>query len=132
MLKEGLVYAQIQGFRRIFVDEGEPMRELLEEFRGLFPQSQLSDFVAEILAIFPDLPVAESIPSTKVEGLFEPLSRREMEILRLLCQGFSNAEIAARLVLSVGTVKTHIHHIYGKLGVRDRPQAIAKAGLLGL
>jgi LuxR family transcriptional regulator, maltose regulon positive regulatory protein len=132
VLKEGLVYAQNQGFRRIFVDEGEPMRELLEEFRVLFPQTQLSDFVGEILAIYPALSVAENIPSTKVKGLFEPLSGREMEILRLLSQGFSNAEIAARLVLSVGTVKTHIHNIYGKLGVRDRPQAIAKAGLLGL
>lgn len=132
MLKDGLVYAQNQGYRRIFVDEGEPMRELLEEFRVFFPQTPLSDFVAEILAIFPALSAAETVLSTKVEGLFEPLTGRELEILRLLRQGFSNTEIAARLVLSVGTVKTHVHHIYGKLDVRDRPQAIAKAGLLGL
>ena len=55
-----------------------------------------------------------------------------MDILRLVCQGLSNHEIADQLVLSVGTVKFHIHNIFGKLGVRDRPQAIAKAGLLGV
>ncbi len=111
---------------------GERMRELLDEFRVLFPQAQLSDFVAEILAIFPAFSGAQSNHPIHPEALFEPLSGRELEILRLVSQGLSNSEIAARLVLAVGTVKTHIHTIYGKLGVRDRPQAIAKAGLLGL
>ena len=132
MLKEGLSYAQAQGFRRIFVDEGECMRELLEEFRVLFPRAQLSDYAAEILAIFPAKPASESSPAVKTVGLFEQLSARELEILHLVSQGASNSEIAAQLVLSVGTVKTHIHNIFGKLGVRDRPQAIAKAALLGL
>ena len=132
VLKEGVAYAQAQGFRRIFVDEGERMRELLEAFRVVFPQGQLSDFVAEILAFFPALQDSETSHSMKPEGLFEPLSGRELEILHLVSQGLSNSEIAARLVLSVGTVKTHIHTIYGKLGVRDRPQAIAKAVQLGL
>ena len=131
-LNEGLVYAQTQGFRRIFVDEGERMRKLLEEFRVLFPQAQLSDIVTETLAIFPGKLVSERNHSIKIEGLFEQLSGRELEILHLVSQGASNSEIAARLVLSVGTVKTHIHNIFGKLGVRDRPQAIAKASLLGL
>lgn len=57
MLKEGVTHAQGQGFRRIFVDEGERMRDLLEVFRLLFPQAQLSEFVAEILSIYPDKPV---------------------------------------------------------------------------
>ena len=126
MLKEGVAFAQAQGFRRIFVDEGECMRELLEEFRVLFPRTQLSVYASEILAIFPARPISESAPAVRTEGLFEQLSGRELEILRLVGQGLSNSEIAARLVLSVGTVKTHIHNIYGKLGVRDRPQAIAK------
>jgi LuxR family maltose regulon positive regulatory protein len=56
---------------------------------------------------------------------------REVEVLHLVCEGLSNQEIAARLVLSVGTVKTHVHNIFGKLGVSNRPQAIAKAGHLG-
>ncbi len=62
----------------------------------------------------------------------EPLTERELEILRLVCQGMSNQEIADRLALSVGTVKTHVHSIFGKLGARDRPQAIATAARLGL
>jgi LuxR family transcriptional regulator, maltose regulon positive regulatory protein len=132
VLKEGLVVAQSQGFRRIFVDGGDRMRELLEEFRMLFPQTERSNFVAEILAIFPGKPVSERNHSIKTEGLFEQLSGRELEILHLVSQGASNSEIADRLVLSIGTVKTHIHNIFGKLGVGDRPQAIAKASLLGL
>jgi LuxR family maltose regulon positive regulatory protein len=132
VLNDGLVYAQAQGFRRIFVDEGEGMRELLEEFRVLFPQVQSSDLIAELLAIFPALPASQNNHPIRTETLFEPLSGRELEILRLVIQGLSNSEIAARLVLSVGTVKTHIHTIYGKLEVRDRPQAIAKASKLGL
>jgi LuxR family maltose regulon positive regulatory protein len=132
VLKEGVLYAQAHGFRRIFVDEGERMHELLEAFRVVFPQGHLSDFAAEILAFFPVLHDPETGHSMKSEGLFEPLSGRELEILNLVSQGLSNSEIAARLVLSVGTVKTHIHTIYGKLGVRDRPQAIAKAVQLGL
>jgi LuxR family maltose regulon positive regulatory protein len=132
VLNEGLVYAQTQGFRRTFVDEGERMRELLEEFGVLFPQKQLSDLASEVLAIFPAQSATKTTQSIKYESLYEALSGRELEILRLVSQGASNSEIAARLVLSVGTVKTHIHNIYGKLGVRDRPQAIAKAGLLGL
>jgi hypothetical protein len=66
MLKEGVAYAQAQGFQRIFADEGERMRELLEEFRVLFPQAQLSDFVAEILTIFPALPASETSRSIKI------------------------------------------------------------------
>jgi ATP/maltotriose-dependent transcriptional regulator MalT len=55
------------------------------------------------------------------------LPPRETELLPFLCKGLSDHEIADRLVLSVGTVKTHIHNIFRKLGVRDRPQAIASA-----
>jgi LuxR family maltose regulon positive regulatory protein len=64
--------------------------------------------------------------------LIEPLSDRELDVLHLLSQGFSNTEIADRLVLSVGTVKSHAHHIYGKLGVQSRTQAIIRAKELNL
>jgi LuxR family maltose regulon positive regulatory protein len=53
-------------------------------------------------------------------------------VLGLVVRGLSNQEIADALFISVGTVKTHVHNIYGKLGVRDRPQAIARAGALNL
>jgi LuxR family transcriptional regulator, maltose regulon positive regulatory protein len=59
--------------------------------------------------------------------LLEPLSQRELEVLRLAAAGLGNRQIAERLVLSVGTIKSHIHNIYGKLGAQDRAEALAQA-----
>ena len=64
--------------------------------------------------------------------LVEPLSERELEVLGLVAQGLTNREIAERLFITVGTVKTHVHNIYGKLGVRGRTQAAARARELEL
>ena len=64
--------------------------------------------------------------------MIEPLSERELEVLRLLAQGRSNRAIAAALVISEGTVKSHIHHIYGKLAARSRVEAIVRARELDL
>jgi ATP/maltotriose-dependent transcriptional regulator MalT len=66
------------------------------------------------------------------EELIEPLSEREIEVLRLIAKGCSNAEIGDKLYIAIGTVKRHINNIYGKLGVESRTQAIAKARDLGL
>jgi predicted ATPase/DNA-binding CsgD family transcriptional regulator len=65
-------------------------------------------------------------------GLIDPLSERELEILRLIAEGLTNQEIADRLVLTVGTVKTHNYHIFGKLDVKNRGQAIRRARELNL
>ena len=65
-------------------------------------------------------------------ALVEPLSTRELEVLRLVAQGFSNQQIASRLSVATSTVKTHINNIYGKLGVQSRTQAVARARQLGL
>ena len=67
-----------------------------------------------------------------VPGLVEPLTGREVEILRLIDQGLSNIEIANRLSLAQSTVKTHINNIYGKLEVQSRVQAIKRGYDLGL
>jgi DNA-binding CsgD family transcriptional regulator len=65
-------------------------------------------------------------------SLLEPLTERELDILRLLVTGLSNAAMARELVITVGTVKSHINHVYGKLGVNSRTQAIARAHTLHL
>jgi LuxR family maltose regulon positive regulatory protein len=67
-----------------------------------------------------------------MQSLSEPLSERELEVLRLIVAGFTNREIAEQLIVSLGTIKTHINHIYQKLGVRNRTQAVAQARDLNL
>jgi DNA-binding NarL/FixJ family response regulator len=76
--------------------------------------------------------VSSMVPSAQMEQLVEPLSERELEILGLIARGASNREIADRLFIAEGTVKNHVTHILGKLGVRDRTQAALKARELGL
>src|SRR5437879_197709 len=62
----------------------------------------------------------------------EPLTERELEVLALVVEGASNQEIARKLVVSLATVKTHINHIFGKLGAESRVQVVARARALGL
>jgi DNA-binding NarL/FixJ family response regulator len=76
--------------------------------------------------------VSSLVPSAQMEQLVEPLSERELEILGLIAKGASNREIADQLFIAEGTVKNHVTHILGKLGVRDRTQAALKARELGL
>jgi ATP/maltotriose-dependent transcriptional regulator MalT len=99
--------------------------------------------VQTLLAAFPERAQgggtpAESQPaplhpaSLVLHPSFEPLTEREMEVLRLLAAGQSNQEIAQQLVIAVGTVKRHINSILSKLGVPSRLQAVARARELGL
>ncbi|MDR3470538.1 MAG: LuxR C-terminal-related transcriptional regulator [Devosia sp.] len=132
LLDEALAVAEPGGFVRIFVDEGAPMARLLREAssQGLHP-----GYVRQLLAAFPaDGAGRAASPSTRVGGsrLAEPLSARELEVLPLIAEGLSNQEIAARLYLSLHTVKAHARNIYAKLGVSSRTQAAARARALGL
>ena len=70
--------------------------------------------------------------ASSTQALVEPLSQRELEVLQLIAEGLSNREIAARLVISLSTVKGHTANIYGKLGVHRRTLAVARARELGL
>lgn len=123
-LKDALALAQPEGFIRTFVDAGEPLKPILQEaaLQGIMP-----DYVGKILAA-----MGESTKALPTSKLVEPLSEREIEVLRLLVAGLSNREIAGKLILSLGTVKTHIHNIYGKLGSRNRAEAIARTRELEL
>ena len=78
-----------------------------------------------------ETPRPAGVASRQVPGI-EALSDREVEVLSLVAEGRSNAEIATELYLSVGTVKAHVHHIFGKLLVRNRSQAVARARELHL
>ena len=85
-----------------------------------------TDYVSQILAA---LGVEKW---DEAQSLVEPLSEREIEVLRLVTAGLSNREIALKLVISPGTAKTHIHNLCGKLGARNRTEAAMKAKELNL
>ncbi len=93
--------------------------------RGIAPE-----YAGRLLAAFPDVDSAQ--PQRPPAEMVEPLSARELELLGLIAKGLSNQEIAAKLHLSLNTVKVHCSHIYGKLGVNSRTQAAAKARMLGI
>lgn len=125
-LEQALTLAQPEGHVRVFVNEGVPMVELLRRAgsHGIAPQ-----FVSRLLSGFNQIPEGKEATD---QPLIEPLSRRELEVLRLLADGLSNIEIADRLVITVGTVKAHTASIYGKLNVNNRIQAAARARELNL
>jgi len=124
-LRDALQMAQPEGFIRTFVDKGEPMKALLERLRS--QGGELKEYILTILSAF-----GRPCRASPSQPLVEPLSERELDVLRLLGQGMSNGEIAKRLVVSVGTVKTHVHSIINKLGVNSRMQAVARAKELAL
>jgi LuxR family maltose regulon positive regulatory protein len=129
-LSRALLLAEPEGYVRLFVDEGAPMLSLLRQARqhGLVP-----DYVAALLSAFDTQTAAESpAQSTNPLVLLEPLTERELEVLRLLVEGLSNAAMAQELIITVGTVKRHVNSIYGKLGVQSRSQAIARAHTMHL
>ena len=100
-------------------------------------QGILPDYIGTLLTAFHtetqrSADGATLLPIPLTESLSEPLSEREVEVLRLIAQGLSNREIGARLFLALDTVKGHNRHIFGKLHVRSRTEAIAHARALGL
>ncbi len=131
-MERAISIAEPGGFIRIFVDEGEPMARLLFEAlsREIAP-----DYVQRLLGAFPIDNPERTVPSKyqiQESELIEPLSEREIEILQLIAEGLTNAEIAAKLYLSLNTVKVHSRNIYGKLAVNNRTQAGARARALGI
>jgi LuxR family maltose regulon positive regulatory protein len=125
-LFQAVQFGSTQGFLRTFIDAGEGLQPLLQELalRGIS-----LEYVRKILSASEVQPGPR--PSAQA-ALIEPLSDREIEVLRLVATGFSNREIAAKLFLSLGTVKSHIHNIYGKLDARNRTQAVSRARELEL
>ena len=133
-LESALSLAEPEGYVRTFIDEGEPMAKLLRlaASRGIAKK-----YVRKLLASF-HLGSESQSKASPAEGvvapssLVEPLGKRELEVLQLIVAGMSNSEIAEKLIIGEGTVKTHINNIYGKLDVQSRTQAIARARELKL
>jgi LuxR family transcriptional regulator, maltose regulon positive regulatory protein len=139
-LERALILAEPEGYIRTFVDEGEPMREAIGKWRSeagrhedvTKVQTRLMAYADKLLEAFPSnapkLLIKNELGDSLVLGvsLLESLSKRELEVLHLIAEGLSNPAIAQRLFLSTGTVKIHIKHIYGKLDVNSRTQAVAR------
>ena len=124
-LERALALAEPEGYVRVFVDEGAPMSALLEAAarRSIAPA-----YAGRLLAAFGHggaQPVAR-------QPLVEPLSERELDVLRLLASDLDGPAIAAELVVSLNTVRSHTKSIYAKLGVNSRREAVRRAAELGL
>ena len=137
-LSQALILAEPGGFIRLFVDLGPPMADLLKR---LIKQNIAAKYASRILSAFREdaqRVVAgsfhhdQSPDHTVYHPLIEPLSNRELQILDLVAQRLQNKEIATKLFISPGTVKSHLNSIYRKLNVTSRLQAVEKAYALGI
>jgi LuxR family maltose regulon positive regulatory protein len=134
LLQQALTLAEPEGYVRIFVDEGLPMVQLLREAaaRRIMPA-----YTAKLLAAFGvEQPAGASVSppptSSASQPLIEPLSERELEVLRLFKTELSGPEIADKLVIALSTVRTHTKGIYSKLNVNSRRAAVMRAEELNL
>jgi LuxR family maltose regulon positive regulatory protein len=139
LLEQALMLAEPGSYVRTFLDEGTPLAALL---RRLVPTGSVPQYLGTLLAAF-DRQASRVQPATgtlageefssgATQALIDPLSVRELEVLRLVAVGRSNREIARELIVTVGTVKKHVNNIFGKLEVQSRTQAVARARELGL
>jgi LuxR family transcriptional regulator, maltose regulon positive regulatory protein len=139
-LTEAVTLAGRHGYIRVLADEGAPMRALLTQLPVAGPDQQdvpdrvSPGYLAVLLrACGPTGPVPQRIRAAAAPpGLAEPLTDRELEVLRLLAAGRSNQRIAHDLVVALDTVKKHVTHVLGKLGAANRTEAAAQARELGL
>lgn len=133
-LVAALTCAASQGIRQPFLNAGAPLFALLQRVAPSLDES-LHSF-ARSLTSAPTPVVTPVVTHPRAAGhapgMVESLTPREREILGLMAAGLSNQEIADMLVIGVGTVKTHLHSLYGKLAARDRMSAVVRARTLGL
>jgi LuxR family transcriptional regulator, maltose regulon positive regulatory protein len=135
-LAHALILAEPEGYVRTFVDEGPPMTKLLSELLEVHQRGRSDSvgrvpahYLRKLLAALEREATGTARPATELP---EALSERELEVLQLIAAGNSNRRIASELFISVGTVKTHINHLYRKLDAHTRTQAVARARELGL
>jgi LuxR family maltose regulon positive regulatory protein len=126
VLKKAFSLAQPDGYIRTFLDEGEPMAKLLYQAKSHLVGT---GYAAELLSAMGNA-FGGTLPPAEL--LIEPLTLREMEVLKLIEAGYSNQEIAGKLFISLPTVKRHISNIYTKLGTSSRTQAVSRGKELDL
>ncbi len=146
-LEHALTLAAPEGYVRSFVDEGAPMAALLAQALEVRDwgvgagkhDHDVREHVRQLLAVFHaegiDPQAGPQLTTSELRSLTpggEPLTERELEVLRLLAAGHSNQAIARQLIVAVGTVKRHVNSILSKLDVQSRLQAVARARELGL
>jgi LuxR family maltose regulon positive regulatory protein len=133
-LSEAVRLGEPEGYLRSFVEEGEAMAVLLSRLRRRCAKQGSTPYLDTLLAAFQQEKKAyqPAEASSQSQLLPEPLSERERQVLRLLAQGRSNQEIAQILVIALDTVKRHVSHIFSKLGVANRVQAVKQARDFGL
>jgi LuxR family maltose regulon positive regulatory protein len=120
-----LVLAEPEGYVRLFLDEGQPMAVLL---KSLHDRTGSSPYVHELLMSF-----GRGVRSAPIDqDLVEPLSGRELEVLRLLATDLDGPGIARELVVSLSTIRSHTKAIYAKLGVTSRRGAVRRGEELDL
>jgi LuxR family maltose regulon positive regulatory protein len=124
-LERALVLAQPEGYVRVFVQAGPPVAGLL---RRAAQRGPAETYARKLISHFDQ---ADPKP-TDSNGLVEPLSDRELDVLRLLATDLSGPDIARHLVVSLHTVRTHTKNIYAKLGVNNRRAAVRTAEELHL
>jgi LuxR family maltose regulon positive regulatory protein len=124
-LQRALALAEPEGYVRIFVDEGRPMASLL---RAAAKHGITASYVRRLLAAVDK--TQETAPIQ--QAMIEPLSERELDVLRLLGSDLDGPDIARELVVSLNTVRTHTKNIYAKLGVNNRRAAVRRAQELDL
>lgn len=138
-LAKALAQAEPEGFVRMFLDEGAPMAELLRQFlkvqqkeNSSAANSILQNYAIKLLSAFPPEQAPAVVQTHKAAAglpasyLVDPLSERELEILKLVAAGLSNQQIGRKLFIATSTVKRHINNIYAKLNVHSRMQAVTK------
>ena len=132
VLERALTLAEPEGYVRIFVDEGEAMRLLIEK-QSRNRDHPLSGYADKLLAAFTQpLAARKSATTHQKSDMIEPLSEREMEVLKLLRSELSGPEIAQQLIVSLHTLRTHTNNIFKKLGVNNRRAAVRRAEELNL
>ena len=134
-IRKALSYASPEGYYRAFLDEGPTVAELLRKVRPAVSGTTTVAFVDRLFDAFQkEYPESTSIPdsSSVPQPLVEPLSERELQVLRLVATGLSNREIGEKLFIATSTVRKHLENIYGKLDVHSRTQAVSRARELNL